>query len=77
MLALVGEVAPARYRGIIIRETLFAFLVLVVFGLAGDQRLGYLQIEQDSSAVTGGVILFLISLQMIFRSGSEMFEIQS
>lgn len=77
MLALVGEVAPARYRRTIIRETVLAFLVLVVFGLAGDQRLGYLQIEQDSPAVTGGAILFLSSLKMVFRSGSEMFEIQS
>jgi multiple antibiotic resistance protein len=74
VLAVIGDLAPSRYRGIIIRETIFAFLILVVFALTGNEVLGYLQIEQASLSVAGGVILFLISLKMIFRSAAEIFE---
>lgn len=74
VLAVIGEVPVARYRRIILRETALAFLVLGLFALAGDQLLGYLNIEQASIAVAGGVILFLISLKMIFRSAAEIFD---
>jgi multiple antibiotic resistance protein len=46
----------------------------VVFALAGDQILGYLSIEGASLAVAGGVILFLISLKMIFKSSAHIFD---
>ena len=74
VLAVIGEVPVARYRRIILRETALAFLALGLFALAGDQLLGYLNIEQASIAVAGGVILFLISLKMIFRSAAEIFD---
>jgi len=74
VLAVIGEVPVARYRRIILRETALAFLVLGLFALAGDQLLGYLNIEQASIAVAGGVILFLISLKMIFRTAAEIFD---
>jgi multiple antibiotic resistance protein len=74
VLAVTGGAPPARYRRIIIRETVLALLVLVVFALAGDLILGYLQIERAALAVAGGVILFLISLKMIFQSVAQIFH---
>ncbi|MCX4187459.1 MarC family protein [Methylophaga sp. OBS4] len=74
VLAVIGDSPPARYRRTIVRETLLAFVVLTVFTLAGDQVLGYLSIEQASLMVAGGVILFLISLKMIFHSAKEIFD---
>ena len=74
VLAVIGEVPSSRYRHIIVREVSLALLVLVVFALVGEQILGYLNIEQASLAVAGGVILFLISLKMIFRSAAEIFD---
>ena len=35
VLAVVGKMAPSRYRRIIIREVTFAFLVLLLFAFAG------------------------------------------
>lgn len=74
VLAVTGGAPPARYRRIIIRETVLALLVLVAFALAGDLILGYLQIERAALAVAGGVILFLISLKMIFQSVAQIFH---
>ena len=74
VLAVIGDAPSVRYRRIIIREMTLAFLVLAAFALAGDQILGYLRIERASLTVAGGVILFLISLKMIFQSAAEIFD---
>lgn len=74
VLAVTADTPAARYRRTILRETLFAFIVLAAFSLAGEQILGYLNIEQASLMVAGGVILFLISLKMIFQTSREIFD---
>ncbi len=74
VLAVLGNVSVSRYRRALTREILLALLVLLLFALAGRQMLGYLNIEQSSLSVAGGVILFLISLKMIFKSSAEIFE---
>lgn len=74
VLAVTEGSAVAQYRRIILRETLLAWLVLAAFVMAGEQILGYLDIEPASLMVAGGVILFLISLKMIFRSAAEIFD---
>lgn len=73
VLAIVGHLAAREYRRTIIRETLLALSVLLVFAFAGEAVLGYLNIERGSLMVAGGVILFLISLKMIFYSAKEVF----
>ena len=45
-----------------------------VVALTGEHIHGYLNIERGSLVLSGGVILFLISLTMIFRSTAEMFD---
>ena len=74
VLAVLGTASSSQYRLTMTREILLAFLVLLVFTLFGNQLLGYLNIEQSSLSVAGGVILFLISLKMIFKSSAEIFE---
>jgi multiple antibiotic resistance protein len=74
VLAVLGDKSPASYRHTIARESLLALLILAAFTLAGEQVLGYLDIEPSSVVVAGGVILFLISLKMIFRSAAEIFD---
>jgi multiple antibiotic resistance protein len=74
VLAVLGNCTPSQYRRAVTRETLLALLVLAVFALVGEQILGYLSIERSSLIVAGGMILFLISLKMIFKSSAEIFE---
>lgn len=74
VLAVLGDTPGPRYWRIVVREILLAFLILVAFALAGDDILGYLGIERPALTVAGGVILFLISLKMVFRSSAEIFD---
>ena len=73
VMAVLGQASPRQYRLRLIREMLLAFLILLLFAVAGEQVLGYLNLEHASLSVAGGVILFLISLKMIFKSTAEMF----
>ncbi len=74
VLAVIGNAPRQRYWRIIVREVLIAFSILALFAFSGDQILGYLNIERASLTVSGGVILFLISLKMIFQSAAEIFD---
>jgi multiple antibiotic resistance protein len=73
VLAVLSGSEKSHYRRTILRETVLAFLVLVLFALAGEALLGYLSIERASLMVAGGVILFLISMKMIFQSAKDVF----
>ena len=57
---------PERYLKIIFRESVIALIVLTAFMLVGKNLLNILQISQASLGIAGGIILFLIALQMIF-----------
>ena len=55
------------------RELGLAFLVLLLFAVSGSALLHYLSIDPWSLSIAGGIILFIISLKMIFRSAREIF----
>ncbi len=74
VLAILRNLSMSRFRRAVIREVLLAFLVLLVFALSGDRLLRYLNVEQASLSVAGGIILFLIAIHMIFRSAEEIFH---
>lgn len=74
VLAVLSDTPAPRYWRIVVREILLAFSILVAFALAGDDILSYLGIERPALTVAGGVILFLISLKMVFRSAAEIFD---
>jgi multiple antibiotic resistance protein len=73
VLTVLGHATPRQYRFRLIREMLLAFLILLLFAVAGEQILGYLNLQHATLSVAGGVILFLISLKMIFKSTVQMF----
>ncbi len=69
-LSILKTVPPARRRIVLVREILFAYVVLVVFLLAGEYLLRFLGLEQQAVSIAGGVVLFLIALRMIFPGES-------
>ena len=73
VLSVLERADQRQYRIRLIRELMLAFLILLLFGAAGEEVLGYLNLERASLSVAGGVILFLISLKMIFKSTAELF----
>ena len=56
----------SRKRQILIRELCFALLVLLIFLFAGQYLLLWLNLRQEAVSIAGGIVLFLISLRMIF-----------
>lgn len=55
-----------RQRIIILREQFIALFVMLVFEFIGDYILDWLHIDIPTIQISGGIILFLISLGMIF-----------
>ena len=62
------QVDPQRQKRVIVRELLIALAVLVLFLFAGRLLLQIFHISEPSLSISGGVILFLIALRMIFPS---------
>ncbi len=67
-LSQLKHLSPGRRRLIIIREMLIALVVLALFLWVGQGMLAGLHLDQPALQISGGVILFLIALKMIFPS---------
>ena len=64
-LSLAGELSPARQRRTIVKAVLTALFSLTAFILIGRQTLAVLGISPGSFFIAGGIIFFVISLDMI------------
>lgn len=67
---LLKNYPPKRQRRIILRELLIALGIISVFYFIGDFLLDLIQIQPHTLQLSGGIILFLISLKMIFSNES-------
>ena len=75
-LAALKNVDARRQRWIIIRELLIALAVLVAFLFSGQYILKALGISEPSLTIAGAIILFLISIKMIFPPSGGLFQHQ-
>ena len=57
-----------------INSTIFAFLVLVFFALLGNYIFNHLNITFPALKIAGGIILFIVSLEMLFNKRQERKE---
>jgi len=55
-----------QYVWIVFRESLIALGVLLIFLLFGGDLLKWIQVSPVSLEITGGLVLFIIALKMIF-----------
>jgi multiple antibiotic resistance protein len=65
-LSVLKEVPPERRRVVLVREILFAYVVLLIFLFFGNYLLRLLHLQQEAVSISGGIVLFLIALRMIF-----------
>src|SRR5690242_8915861 len=65
-LALLARFDQKRQLKIITRELVIALAILFLFTFFGDAILRILGISRSIIAIAGGVLLFLISLTMVF-----------
>lgn len=62
----LGKVPAERRWRVIVRECIIAFLLLLLFIFIGSPFMAALQLSDVALHISGGVVLFLISLRMIF-----------
>jgi multiple antibiotic resistance protein len=61
-------------RKIAVRASIVAFLILLVFIVLGQLVLEGMAVSLDAFQISGGVILFLFALTMIFGDGKPEME---
>jgi len=71
---LTSGATRAQARAMALRACGIAFLILAGFALFGEQLLGALHIELDAFRIAGGIMLFLIALDMVFEKRTERRE---
>ncbi len=71
---LTKGATSAQSRSMAIRACFIAAVILVVFALFGENLLGALHIQLDSFRIAGGLMLFLIALDMVFEKRTERRE---
>lgn len=64
--ALLRNVPARRRPFIVLREHLVALITLLFFLTFGPTVMGWLHIQAPALSVAGGVVLFIVALQMIF-----------
>ncbi|MDB4614651.1 YhgN family NAAT transporter [bacterium] len=65
-LSILAKVDPARRRKVLARELLIALVIMLAFLFAGRYVLQMLSLRPESISISGGIILFLIALRMVF-----------
>jgi multiple antibiotic resistance protein len=71
---LTAGANAAQRRAMAVRACLIAGVILVLFALFGENLLGALHIELDSFRIAGGLMLFLIALDMVFEKRTQRRE---
>ncbi|MDD9950946.1 MAG: YhgN family NAAT transporter [Zetaproteobacteria bacterium] len=65
-LSVLGRIPQERRKIVLARELAIAFVIMLVFLLLGQHFLDLFGLKTESVSVGGGIVLFLISLKMIF-----------
>ncbi|WWP00634.1 MAG: YhgN family NAAT transporter [Candidatus Dasytiphilus stammeri] len=62
---------PKRRNVVIIREMIIALIIMLLFLFTGEKMLNLLNLRTEIVSISGGIILFLIALKMIFASSPD------
>ncbi len=72
-----GLVSGATHRqasAMALRASFIAAVILLIFALFGEDLLGALHIELNSFRIAGGIMLFVIALDMVFEKRTQRRE---
>ena len=72
--SLTGDASAVQRRNMALRAIVVSALILIVFAAFGEQLLGALGISLDSFRIAGGIMLFIIALEMVFEKRTERRE---
>ncbi|MFN3516438.1 MAG: MarC family protein [Novosphingobium sp.] len=71
---LVKGASQRQAISMAVRATVIATLILLVFALFGEKLLGALHIELNSFRIAGGIMLFVIAMDMVFEKRTQRRE---
>ena len=71
--ATVDQLDPNRRVRVITRECFFAYLILILFAVAGNRIMSWMHLSEYALGIAGGIVLFIIALRMIFRHPDGLF----
>jgi len=69
---LLSDFDAKQRQKIMVRESIIAFVILIGCALSGERILTFLGLEQPALRISGGIILFLVALGMVFPKKSFM-----
>jgi len=72
-MSVLRRVDPERHLRITVRELLIAYVILLLYLFAGRYILDFLHLSQEAISISGGIILFIIAIRMIFPSPQGLF----
>lgn len=67
ILALIKQYDFARQKKIVFREAMISLLIILFFQYVGEVFLGMLKVSDYALTITGGLVLFLTAMQMLFH----------
>ena len=70
-IAALKKVAPERRKTVLLRELGIALLIMVAFLFLGKWFLQAFGIHEYSLSIAGGIILFIISVKLVFGGDEE------
>ena len=73
-VALTQGATPAERRRIALTGVLVGAAILTAFGLAGDSALNFIGISMPAFRISGGLLLFLIAVEMVFEKRTRRRE---
>jgi MarC family membrane protein len=71
-ISILKDLEGKRQIQIIFRELVIALGVMILFNFLGDALLHSLNVSQYTVLISGGIILFILSLKMIFPSRKDV-----
>ena len=71
IIALVKDHPIRKQQQILLRESIFALLLTLFFLFFGEVFLNHLNITNYALKISGGVLLFIVALKMIFADRTE------
>jgi multiple antibiotic resistance protein len=72
--SLTSGATPQHRRSMAIRSSMVAGMILLAFAIFGEAFLRALGISLDAFRIAGGIMLFLIALEMVFEKRQERRE---
>ncbi|CAL4324237.1 YhgN family NAAT transporter [Buchnera aphidicola] len=67
-MSVLKNIDSNRRKIVLIREMIISLLIMLLFLFAGEKILTALNLRTETVSISGGIILFLIAIKMIFPS---------